>query len=320
MATGFVRPLQQKATAPESGRRGPAVQVNTRHSLWQERWPAIALKVCIDKVEAEPPEKQAAAKDALPCSECSERSRCLNAKRKEIGPIMYDREILTAPRTGESSLFSREVFAGALEEELSLVPYWRPPDLEEHHFRVVQAWDLAWSERIGGDWLVCMTAYVDIRTGERTLLSIKRWRKIGFDDQVKLIEAEWRQFNASLVVIESDAAQSIWAKHVGANTPVPVLPHSAGGKGDFKYGVPGLLIKLANRKWRIPYRKGSLNHGEVENFLKECEAFTMVDGKLQGVGEHDDTVMAWWHLDWGIDRLVGGAISEHHLGVQPGAH
>ena len=135
-----------------------------------------------------------------------------------------------------------------------------------------------------------------------------------------MIETEWETYNADLVVIESDAAQSVWTKHVGRNTGVPVLAHTAGGKTNLSSGVPGLLILLANRKWEFPYLPGSYNHAEMENFLAEAEAFGWVDGKLQGVGEHDDTVMCWWHLNWGIDRFMVGSGSEFRRGVQDAAH
>jgi hypothetical protein len=53
--------------------------------------------------------------------------------------------------------------------------------------------------------------------------------------------------------------------------------------------------------------------------LSELEAFGWVDGKLEGVGEHDDTVMALWHLKWGIDTMVVGPVPlETHVGVQQG--
>jgi len=42
---------------------------------------------------------------------------------------------------------------------------------------------------------------------------------------------------------------------------------------------------------------------EVKNWLSECEAFGWQDDKLEGVGEHDDTVMAWWHSNWGLEKM-----------------
>lgn len=297
------------------------LHANTRTSLWPERWPAIALQECIDIVEASPVDKRVAVKQALPCQDCPANVRCLNAKRKELGPLLYDREEMTRPRSSESSLFPREIWEPMLLRTETCVPYWHKPFGLEHEYGICQAWDIAWSEKIGGDFLVCATGYVHKPTGTRRLLDIERWQQKTFDAQVKMIEGRWKQYMADLVVIESDAAQQIWTQHVGRNTAVPVMPHNAQEKRDFAVGVPGLLISFDNQKWEIPYARGSRNFEHVDTMLDEFEAFGWNDGKLEGVGEHDDTVMCFWHLDWGLKRLLfyeqGG--TEHHRGNVPGA-
>lgn len=287
-------------------------------ALWPDRWPVIALQECIDLVEAAPPKERAAIKFALPCSTCPKKTACLNAKRKELGPLLFSREILTEPQSSESSLFPRGIW-DPLKIDTPCVPSWIPPFSLEHEWAVVQAWDIAYSEKVGGDWLVCITAVVHLPTGQRRLLDIERWQRIDFDDQIDLIELKWKQFGAKMVVIETDAAQVIWAKRVVKTTPVPVVRHTAGEKRNLRYGVPSILIDIANEKWEIPWVPGSLHHDEVENLISEFSAFGWNDGKLEGVGEHDDTVMAFWHLSYGIERLLGAGGQEHHSGHVGGA-
>ena len=293
---------------------------NARTALWPTRWPAIALQECIDEVEAAPLDERAEVKFNLPCADCRMNTQCLNAKRKELGPLLYDREIMTEPRSSESSLFPREIWAPMLGS-FPCTKYWQAPFSLEHEFKVGQAWDLAWSERTGGDFLVCITGSIHLPTGKRRILDLQRWQRISFDDQIALIEQQWRQFGADGVVIESDAAQQIWAQKVANDTPVPVLRHDAGTKRDLAAGVPSILIQLSNRKWEIPWMPGQYHHDEIENMINEFEAFGWNEGKLEGVGEHDDTLMAFWHLSWMLDRLVkfpqGGR--EYHSGHVGGA-
>jgi phage terminase large subunit-like protein len=299
---------------PESQRTPDNVIVNTRTSLWPDRWPAIAKQVCIDTVEAAPVALQSQVKWELPCADCELNTACLNAKRKEIGSLMYDREILTQPRSSESTLFPRTLIDPMLLRGEPLSTHYFKPFTFEHEYVICQAWDLAWSERTGGDFLVCMTGVIHRNSGRRRLLDIQRWQRISFDDQIKMIEDRWQWFNAEAVVIESDAAQQIWAQHVGRNTAVPVVPHTAGDKSKLATGVPGLLILFENRKWEFPFGPG-YHHEEVETFLSELEAFGWNDGKLEGVGEHDDTVMCFWHLNWLMDKMVGTGVQERHVGV-----
>lgn len=297
----------------------PSVHGNARVSLWPERWPAIAKQECVDQVEAAPPERRAEIKFLLPCHTCDLAGSCLNAKRKELGSLMYDREIMTSPRTSESSLFPRTLMEPMLLRSEACQPHWRKPFGLEHQYAVVQAWDLAWSEKTGGDWLVCMTAYVNVVSGRRRLLDVQRWRQKTFDQQIELIKAEHAKFQADLVVIEGDAAQAIWKQQVDRTTQIPVVSHYASdGKNSLQIGVPSLLIKFENKKWEFPYLPGSLHFDQMEAFLNELEAFGWVDGKLQGVGEHDDTVMCFWHLDWGIDKMILGGPEEFRRGMQDG--
>ena len=279
------------------------MSVNTRTSLWPSRWPAIALQECIDEVEAAPEDEQQEVKWNLPCNTCEAATSCLNAKRKEQGPLLYSREMLTHPRTSDASLFPFELFDPLLDRELEMVSHYEKPSTRANKLGVATAWDIAWSEKTGGDWLVKMTGVIDRETGLQTVLDIGRWQRLSFDEQVKLIESEHARYNDDVVVIEGDFAQIVWRQHLLSTTRMPVLSHASNSKRDLQDGVPGLLIDLETKRWRFPYKKGSRNHENMEVFLSECESFGWVDGRLQGIGEHDDTVMCWWHLAWGLQRV-----------------
>jgi phage terminase large subunit-like protein len=295
----------------------PPSAVNTRTSLWPARWPAIAKQVCIDEVEAAPLEQQSEVKFNLPCASCELSSACLNAKRKEIGSLMYAREELTRPVSSESTMFPRDLFAPMLLRGEPLTQHWLKPYTFEHEYVVCQAWDIAWSERTGGDYLVCMTAYMHLVSHRRHLLDVQRWQRVSFDDQLKLMEERQQWWRADAVVIEGDAAQQVWGQSLRRNTAMPVITHDAGDKTNLAKGVPGLLILLENRRWEFPFGEG-YHHDEVENWLNEMEAFQWVDGKLQGVGEHDDTVMCFWHLNWLMDNFTGPGIQEFAARIRGG--
>lgn len=293
---------------------------NTRVSLWPGRWPAIALQECIDLVDSAPDELKATVKRELPCQDCEKNTACLNAKRKELGPLLYDREILTRPRSQESTLFPFELFAPMLDPNLSMVPYYRKPYGIESELVVVSGWDLAWSEKVGGDRLVRCTAVLDRRTGKRRLLNIHRFPPgLRYSQQIALIEAEHQRFEEDLVVIESDAAQVIWSQSLEESTSVPVFRHTAGDKKDLRIGVPGLLIDLDRRRWELPYMQAGPGYDEIEAMLGEFEAFGWQDGKLEGVGEHDDMVMAFWHCTHGL-RMMTRRVDEFLVGAQDGRY
>lgn len=303
---------------PKRVRHGVA-EVNTRSALWSTRWPAIALQVCIDTVEAAPTEDRAQTKRALPCKDCPENTRCLNAKRKEIGPLLYDREILTRARSQESTLFPTELMDPMLDPRMEMLPHFLKPEGMESRLIVASAWDLAWSEKVGGDWLVCSTGVLDLATHKRRLIHMQRWQGLTYTQQCALIESYWRRFSADVVVIESDAAQVIYAQTLRDTTEVPVLRHTAADKTSLQIGVPSLLIGFDNERWEFPYAAEGLGFDTMLTFLAELEAFGWTNGRLEGVGEHDDTVMSFWHLDWGL-TMMSGQYGNASVGSQPGRH
>jgi hypothetical protein len=317
MALGrtVIGPKNQIAVQPTA----PVSATNTRNALWPTRWPAIALQECIDLVEAAEPEDRPAVKRNLPCSVCPEKAGCLNAKRKELGPLLYDREILTLPRSQESTLFPFERFAPMLDTSLEMVPMYRKPEHNPGRWIVVSGWDLAWSERVGDRLVRCTTLY-DRNTNKRRLLNLKRYPEgMRYAEQCRQIELDWLAFQDDLVVIESDAAQKIWAQTMESTTSVPVYRHAAGDdKRDLATGVPSILIDLDAQRWQFPYNKHGLGYDEMQNLLAEAEAFGFVDGRLEGVGEHDDAVMAWWHCTWGVRLMSSPVGTEFTSGLNQG--
>jgi len=256
---------------------------------------------------------------SLPCEECSEQSGCLVAKRKEVGPLMFDQEFLTTPRSSASSIFPRERTKKMLRADLSFLTSFTPD--QPGRFAIVNGWDIAWSERTGGDYLAKISTYYDRATRKRRFLDISRWQALTFRQQVELIRQEHRLYSANLSVIEEAGAQSVWTQEVKATgaevhdertaelmaalSEVKVLGHEASDKRSLAKGVPSLLLDLEREAWELPFQEGTYHHEEAENFLVELEAFGWNDDKLEGVGEHDDTVMAWWHNSWGLEQHVG---------------
>lgn len=274
-----------------------------RTALWNERWPLIALQECIDQVAAAPRGEKEAVRWQLPCQDCPKNTACLTAKQKELGGLLYDREIRTKPRAAASSLFPFDSWLPMLKTEMQMVKTFVKPFGDEARYVVVTGWDIAWSEKSGGDWLAKFTAVKDRQTGKKRILDIDRWQRKGFQEQMGMIEESWGRYRDDLVVIEDAFAQRIWVQYLSTTTQVPVLGHGAGDKKSFQHGVPGLLLDIERQVWEVPYAPDGYKIDMVKLFLSEAEAFGWQDDKLEGVGEHDDTVMAWWHCNWGLEKM-----------------
>jgi hypothetical protein len=76
-----------------------------------------------------------------------------------------------------------------------------------------------------------------------------------------------------------------------------VLGHRTGSeKANLGDGIPAMKIVMQNGLWEWP--TGDEESTRLISILQaELSAFGWKDGKLQGVGEHDDTVMALWFIE-----------------------
>ena len=276
-----------------------------RTALWPSRWPLIALQECVDQVEAAPPETKTVVRFSLPCATCPKNTACLTAREREVGSLMFDREYLTRPRASASSLFPFERIEPCLDKTLEFVASYRKPYSLEYRFGISSGWDIAWSERTGGDYLVKLTGLLDRQSGKKRLLDAKRWQAKTFDEQMDLIQAEHSSYRDDIVVVEDDFSQKVWVQRLTSSTSVPVIGHSAGAKTNLEWGIPALLMGFDRQVYQIPWRQGSLRHDLARTLVSEFEAFGWEDDKLQGVGEHDDMVMAFYHMDYGLEMLKG---------------
>jgi hypothetical protein len=190
---------------------------------------------------------------------------------------------------------------------------------QSRHEVVVSGWDIAWSEKVGGDRLVRATALLNRQTMKKRLLNIQRYPEgLRYKQQLAQIQLDHHRYQEDLVIVESDAAQVIWSQGLEDETDVPVMRHAAGeDKADFQTGVPGLLIDFDSLRWTFPYNENAPGFTEMRALLAEFGAFGWKDGKLEGVGAHDDMVMAFWHCWWGL-KMMSARLSERYVGNQPG--
>lgn len=217
----------------------------------------------------------------------------LHQKREEIGPIAFAREIMCEAVTDDVAIFPSYLFTSARDRTLTLRP--SQETLRVRGWSVYFGVDIARSASVGADFFVIFVIGVDAATGERTILDIVREKGLSFNKQLDLIKAKAQQYGPSLVHIEANAMQQIWTDETKRNTDIPVQPFvtTAQNKYPLDKGVPGLRILLENEKVVIPYGD-EYSRAQTDAWVSEATQFGFIDGKLQGIGSHDDTVMAWW--------------------------
>ena len=226
--------------------------------------------------------------------------------KRNQDPVIFSKEYQNDPRDEASSIFPFGVTAGAVARGLNLTMV----DAYPHVLRlegdfVVLSCDLAVSEAVGADYTVVMVALYNRYSQNRRLLYASRERGLTFDDQVAQLRRVCNDFNVDVGVVENNAFQK-WLASVLRRYPETasrIFGHTTGiEKQHLADGVPGLKIIFQNELWTVPV--GDTRSAEFARIWRsELNAFGYVNGKLEGVGEHDDVVMATWLLERAI-RMI----------------
>lgn len=236
---------------------------------------------------------------------------------RDADAITFSREYQNDPRDDASSLFPTTLTEPAIKagsafgfEATTLLrpsqffelpmgerpPAYRKQDIGEF---VVASSDMALSEKAGADYCVVNVGSFNVRTMQKRLLWAIRGRGWGFEEQVQALRMAGALFPIDLGVMEHNSFQR-WVHEETTKWPETAgkfVGHNTGPeKQTMAEGVPGLIISLSQHQWTWPSgSKESLRYARI--LQTEASAFGWKDGKLQGVGEHDDTVMTWWLLE-----------------------
>jgi hypothetical protein len=219
----------------------------------------------------------------------------LREKKKEIGPIAFAREIMCLAINDDISIFPTYLFPPLFDETLTLRP--TKEMIEQRGWTIFQGIDIARSASVGADYFVIFTIAKD-RQGTRYLVDIHRSKGLSFRKQLEQIAIEANKYDPSLIYIEANVMQQVYSDEMRRMTDLPIKDFitTAVNKYPLDKGVPGLRITLENEKFVIP-RGDEYSRVVTDIWMEECSQFGWVDGKLQGIGTHDDTVMAWWFAD-----------------------
>ena len=249
----------------------------------------------------------------------------LARKKKTLGSeLRWSREFLCRPISDEASLFPTQLFEGPIirrQYQLGLdAEYWRMKGIETY-----MGVDLALSASAAADWFVALVLGIDPE-GNRWLIDIIRRKGLGYQAQVDIIVSAARKYGCGLVFCEANQFQRVITDMVVRTSDAPIKAFYTTGRGGSKQvstqrrgmtkgysanknaldqGVPGIRMLFENHKFRIPWNESTRELVKV--WMGEMQAFGWVDGKLQGVGAHDDTVMALWMADRAV--AVGGSFS-----------
>ncbi len=219
----------------------------------------------------------------------------LRARQKEVGRVRFAREYQCSPVSDGSSLFPSTLFSGPdiMRDDVVIGHDWRWWELHHNIKRRFIGVDYAISANVGADYTVLFVIGVD-DFGNRWVMDIIRQKGLEFHQQLALIKAASAKYKPDIIACEANQMQRIFGDELIRTTDLPIRNiHTGDEKHSLEKGVPSLRVILENRKIRIP--RGDERAREITDiWIEEMRNHTFYQGKVQSVGDHDDTTMAWF--------------------------
>ena len=190
----------------------------------------------------------------------------IEAKRAELGPIEFARQMMCVPRDDSTARFKKEwidkcLVRGAgrsMAYGLEVVP----PGCH-----VYTGVDLAVQKHSSSDFTALVTILVH-PNGDRELLCVEIDKLTGPEIVAKIIDHHHRY--QSIIIVENVGAQDFILQFARAESAVPVRPFCTGAnKSHPEFGVESLATEMANGKWIIPSRDGRALTKGVDTLINE---------------------------------------------------
>lgn len=214
-------------------------------------------------------------------------------RKEEVGSTRFSREYLCNAVSDGSSIFPDYIIEKCLEPNLEMKPYVTAQEYKE--LDIYMGVDLAISSTVGADFTVITTVGRRRDDGLRILLDVTRFKGKSMKEQLRTVQDIAHSFRPLKIYIENNGFQRVFVDELVQNTDLPVegFTTTAHVKNDASRGVLQLQVIMESGRFVIP-RKTEACREKTDTLLNELRSFSYVEGKLQGMGAHDDCVMSLW--------------------------
>ena len=233
--------------------------------------------------------------------------QALTDKRLTLGSMIFSREILVRPISDSVSIFPWSILEKSF---VGMDKYTLVDNIISHPIKfkkVAAGVDLALSGNIGSDYTVIIVVGLD-ELNRIWLLHVTRLNGAGYNEQIATLQRINYNFNPSVILMETNGFQKVMSqigKDSGINNIID-FNTTGNNKKDAYEGLPSLAVLFERCEFMFP--RGDEKSREVTNLIASelnSVAFDDDRGKLESVGEHDDTAMALFFATKAL-KYIGG--------------
>jgi len=207
----------------------------------------------------------------------------LDRRRREIGSSKFTREYLCIPISSNTMLFGKEHVDKAKDRTSSLQYHGNTES-----FKYYIGYDPSMS--INGDYTVMIVLEVDEDLNKKVVHMVRE-KNMDFRSHITRISDLCQRFTPEIVMIETNTFAKSFAMELRDISDFPVKEFTMSRKRKEEI-ILNLQMNFENNKILLPYQKDE--DKKVSNvIIQELEAFGIGNnGRIEGLGAHDDTVIA----------------------------
>tara|TARA_R100001509_G_scaffold158996_1_gene124839 strand:- start:6073 stop:7512 length:1440 start_codon:yes stop_codon:yes gene_type:complete len=208
----------------------------------------------------------------------------LMQRKAEIGSLKFTREYLCIPISTGTALFGQEHLENAKNEHLIL----RLGNRRDKGYKYYVGVDPAIST--DGDYNVIIVLEVD-ENMNKSIVHIDRAKNVQFRENIEKLKLIGQIFQPEVVLYETNTFAKAFTQELRSVTDMNVRDFNTTRRKKQEI-ILGLQMNFENNKIHLPY--GDNNSRKMTmNIIEELSMFSITDsGKFEGVGAHDDLVMA----------------------------
>jgi len=230
----------------------------------------------------------------------------LNKRKQEIGSLKFTREYLCVPISTGTMLFDPEHIKNCYDDE-SILRHGR----REGEYRYYIGYDPSLS--IDGDYTVMMVLEIDEQMNKR-IVHMVREKDLDFRSHINMMIGLCRKFDPEIVMIETNTFAKSFAMELKDITDYPVKEFTMSRKKKEEI-ILNLQMNIENHKIKFP--RGNEESRRVTNtIIDELSTFGIsFNGKIEGVGAHDDIVIALALANYATKTFSDAFIDIEDLGL-----
>jgi len=224
--------------------------------------------------------------------------------RREIGEINFEQEFMLNPVSSQTGLFPYELIQRNIDSSQGFLEF------AQSNERYVIGMDIAYSKEVKGDFSVIIVLGIDPQRNKR-IVYMDRFKGKSPNEQKSILKNIIGRFHPYRVIIDEKGVGEGFLRDLKEEVHTTQIEGKSYNQPEAKNDLlKSLRNEFENNRLTIPHNpEHAISYERINVLIKELEETGWViknnKAKIEGLGKHDDTVMALALANFASEGSVG---------------